>query len=83
MNLSPQRGLRTECTAKRNEGASSCSPSSRSSELVAVLRLQRHTKAQQSKAPPNTWPGFDAMGWEYEPLYEGLEWPPRKYGAAE
>ena len=52
-----------------------------STELAAILTIQRHTKTQQTKLP-TAWPGFDCMGWEYDPLYDGLEWPPRHIGPA-
>ena len=55
------------------------SPGTRTTELAAVLTIQRHTKTHQQ---PTAWPGFDCMGWEYDPLYDGLEWPPRHIGPA-
>jgi hypothetical protein len=62
-------------------------PSARSASSLtmkapsALLTIQRHTKTQQTKLP-TAWPGFDCMGWEYDPLYDGLEWPPRHIGPA-
>ena len=59
----------------------SMSPGTRSTELAAILTIQRHAKTQQTKLP-TAWPGYDCMGWEYDPLYDGLEWPPRHIGPA-
>ena len=59
----------------------SMSPGTRSTELAAILTIQRHTKTQQTKLP-TAWPGFDCMGWEYDPLYDGLEWPPQHIRSA-
>ena len=70
---------RANVTHQKKDPGTSTSPGTRSTELAAVLTIQRHTKTNQQ---PTAWPGFDCMGWEYDPLYDGLEWPPQHIRAA-
>ena len=75
----PSTPKRANVTHSKKDPGTSTSPGTRSTELAAVLTIQRHAKTHQQ---PTAWPGFDCMGWEYDPLYDGLEWPPQHIRSA-
>ena len=70
---------RANVTHSKKDPGTSMSPGSRTTELAAVLTIQWHAKTHQQ---PTAWPGYDCMGWEYDPLYDGLEWPPQHIRSA-
>ena len=75
----PSAPKRANVTHSKKDPGTSMSPGSRTTEMAAVLTIQRHAKTHQQ---PTAWPGYDCMGWEYDPLYDGLEWPPQHIRSA-